>query len=352
MQELGRRVPRGWFFGAMLLTGLLSGCVSAPHREPLPVPHELARVSLPPHVIEPPDILLIDVVRLVPRPPYRIEPLDAIAISVTEALPEKPIAGIFTVETDGRVALGFNYGAVFVQGMSLAEARVAIERHLRRSLKPPYDVKVEIAESRAHQQVRGPHLVQPDGTVTLGVYGQVYVDNLTLPMAREAIENHLSQFFVNPEVSLSIQGFNSKVFYVITDGSGVAGDQIIRLPMTGKTTVLDALGFVNGLPVYSWKHRMWVVRPAPAGSGGELILPVDYNAIVRCGKTATNYQLFPGDRLYVKAAPLMVLDAYVSRLLAPLERVMGTTLLGAGVITSIQQINNQGALGGVGGVNP
>src|SRR5262249_7952760 len=157
--------------------------------------------------------------------------------------------------------LGFNYGSVLVQGMSLREARVAIERHLRRSLKPPYDVTVEIAESRALQQVRGPHLVQPDGTVNLGVYGQVYVDNLTLPMAREAIENHLSQFFVNPEVSLSISGFNSKVFYVITDGSGISGDQIIRLPMTGKTTVLDALGFLNGLPVYAWKHKMWVVRP-------------------------------------------------------------------------------------------
>lgn len=353
MQQMGRRLSSRMAWSALLLVGLSGGCASHQHVgetfAPPPAPHELARVSLPPYVIEPPDILQIDAIRLVPKPPYRIEPLDSLAIRVTEALPEQPIQGIFPVETDGTVNLGFDYGSVNVQGMSLEKARAAIERHLRRSLKPPYQVTVAVAESRALQQIRGPHLVQPDGTVNLGLYGSVYVDNMTLPHAKEAIQTHLSQFFVNPEISLTISGFNSKVFYVIADGGGLAGDQVTRLPVTGKTTVLDALGQLGGLPVQSSEKRMWLVRPAPSGSHKELILPIDYHGITACGKTDTNYQVLPGDRLYVRAAPLLALDAYIGRLVAPIERVLGTTLLTTGTISSFQTLSrSNGVFGGNG----
>jgi hypothetical protein len=40
-------------------------------------PRELTMTSLPPHKVAPPDILVINLVRMVPRPPYRIEPLEA-----------------------------------------------------------------------------------------------------------------------------------------------------------------------------------------------------------------------------------------------------------------------------------
>jgi polysaccharide export outer membrane protein len=190
------------------------------------------------------------------------------------------------------------------------------------------------------QLIRGIHLVQTDGTVNLGLYGSVYVDGMTIPQARTAVELHLSQFLVQPEISLTVSGYNSKVFYVVSDGGGVAGDQITRLPITGKTTVLDALGQVNGLPVQvSCNRKMWLVRPAPAGSHEELVLPVDYKGIVKCGKTATNYQILPGDRLFVKADPLVATDAYLGRVLAPIDRILGTTLLTTGVISALQTIS-------------
>jgi polysaccharide export outer membrane protein len=337
---MGRRLRLAPVLGILLLSVTAWGCVAHQHHEPPPVPHELAKVSLPPYVIEPPDILLIDAIRVIPRPPYRVEPLDVLGIRVTDTLPEQPIQGVYSVEADGRVNLGFSYGSVLVQGMTLEQARVTIERHLRGSLKPPYQVSVAMTESRALQLIRGPHLVQTDGTVSLGLYGSVYVDNMTIPQAKEAIESHLSQFLVDPEISLSVSGYNSKVFYVVTDGGGATGDQIYRLPMTGKLTVLDALGLVYGLPFQASKHHMWVARPAPDGSCEELVLPVDYKGIVQCGKTGTNYQLLPGDRLYVKAAPLITLDAYIARVVAPIDRVVGTNLLINSLISSYQGILN------------
>lgn len=353
MPGMGRQLPRALVWGVVMAGLLGSGCAAHRHHiAPPPVPHELARAALPPYVIESPDVLLIDAIRLVPRPPYKVEPFDALGIRVTETLPEQPIQGVFGVEADGTVNLGFNYGSPRVVGMTLEQAREAIDKHLSKTLKPGYKVEVAVAESRALQLIRGPHLVQTDGTVNLGLYGSVFVDNMSIPQAKATIEAHLSQFLVNPEISVSVSGFNSKVFYVVFEGGGLTGDQIVRLPVTAKTTVLDALGQINGLPIQVARTRMSLVRPAPSTAcGSELVLPVRYKDIVLCGKTETNYQIYPGDRLVVRAAPLLRLDAYMGRVLAPLERVLGFTLLTTSTYTAIQAAES-GVAGrtGVGGV--
>ena len=44
---------------------------------------------------------------------------------------------------------------------------------------------------------------------------------------------------------------------------------------------------------------MWMARPAPAGCGKEQVLPIDWSAIAHGGETKTNYQILPGDRLFI-----------------------------------------------------
>src|SRR5262249_42223823 len=146
----------------------------------------------------------------------------------------------------------------------------------------------------------GEHLVRPDGTIGLGSYGSIYLAGLNLRQAKAAVEKHLSHYIYHPVVSLDVVGYNSKVYYVVFDGGGF-GQQIVRLPLTGNERVLDAIGQVGGLPSFSSTHRMWVARPAPCENGCDQILPVDWKAVVMGASTATNYQLLPGDRLFVKA---------------------------------------------------
>src|SRR5262249_13978927 len=192
-----------------------------------------------------------------------------------------------------------------------------------------FKVQVLLFQSRAMQQIRGEHLVHPDGIISLGTYGSVYVTGMTVPEAKAAIEEHLSQFLVKPEISLDILGFNSKVFYVVLDGAGF-GQQLVRLPITGNETVLDALSQVNGLPYQASKH-IWIARPAPANNGGDCkdqILPVDWKSIVQCGQTATNYQVLPGDRIYVKADGLITLDNWLAKITNPMQRLFGTVIIG------------------------
>lgn len=329
----------------LLVAAAAAGCATA-HRGPVPaapVPRELNKVSQPPYVIEPPDLLQVDLIAAVPRPPYRARPLDVLTVSITDAIPDQPVSGPVTVEPDGRIFLG-PYGSVTVAGLTVDEARAAVEAQVGKQYKGAV-VNVALGQARAAQQVRGPHLVQGDGTIALGTYGDVRVVGLTVAEARRAIEARLAEFYQDPEVAVSVVGYNSKQFYVVFDYGG-AGQQVLPLPLTGNETVLDAIGRTPGLPAVADQKRIWVARPGPDGCPPQT-LPVDWNAVVACGDSRTNYQLLPGDRVYVGAYPLSALDVAMARMIAPVERAFGITLLGTQTVNSIKY--PLGGLGGFGG---
>ncbi|MGC8644225.1 MAG: polysaccharide biosynthesis/export family protein, partial [Isosphaeraceae bacterium] len=77
-----------------------------------PPPHEGAMISEAPYVIEPPDLVLVEVL---------------------EALPGRPISGERLVRSDGKISLGF-YGEVHVAGLTIEQAKVKIIKHMRQYL--------------------------------------------------------------------------------------------------------------------------------------------------------------------------------------------------------------------------
>ncbi|HUR53300.1 MAG TPA: polysaccharide biosynthesis/export family protein [Gemmataceae bacterium] len=335
---------RFWSLTAVTLTaGLLSGCGTPQHSQafvPAAVPKELNKFNLPEYRVEPPDILLIEAVRALPRPPYRAEPLDVLNVNLTNPLPNDTLSGLITVELTGTINLGGAYKdhPIEVVGKTLPEIEALIEKKITdvTGLKNP-KVAVTLSQGRAAQQISGPHLVRPDGTVALGTYGTVRVSGMTLAQVRAAIEAHLSAYLLNPEISVDVQNYNSKLYYVVLDGAG-AGQTVVRLPITGNETVIDAISQVNGLTVVSSQNRIWVSRPAPEGACPQ-ILPVDWKGVVEKGETATNYQILPGDRVFVAAYPLSVLDTRMARAFAPIERMLGITLLGSSTVRSFSNQN-------------
>jgi polysaccharide export outer membrane protein len=148
---------------------------------------------------------------------------------------------------------------------------------------------------------------------------------------------HLSQYLQNPRISLDVLGYNSKVYYVVTQGAGL-GDQVIILPAKGNETVLDAIGQIQGLQSNS-SSRMWIARPGGNEVGGDQILPVDWLAVTQRGDITTNYQILPGDRLYVAEDKLVALDTGLAKVISPIERVFAVTLLGTDTVRRIKFFN-------------
>jgi polysaccharide export outer membrane protein len=328
----------------LLLVG--SGCQSLAMRDQVlmaqitpssPVPRELAKISFPQYRVAPPDVLLIDAVKVVPKSPYHIEPLDLLQISVlgTPDDPASQIFGIYRVDPAGTVNLGPAYGKVSVLGLTTDEAIQQIHDMLAQILVEP-EVSVSLAEPAAKQQIIGEHLVGPDGTVNLGVYGKVYVVGLTIPEVKAEVERHLGEYLELPEVSVDVFAYNSQVYYVISQGAG-QGDTVLRFPTTGNETVLDAIAQVQGLSAVSSRH-IWIARPAPDALGCDQILPVDWRAISQGGSTATNYQLMPGDRLFIQEDKMVAFGTFVEKMIGPFERMFGFTLLGVQTIETTNRL--------------
>lgn len=293
------------------------------------MPRELSKVVLPTYTIEPPDILQIDALQAVPKSPYNLRSLDVLTIQATGTLPESPIAGVYPIEPGGNVNLGPPYGLVKVAGMTVIEAQAEIEAHLKNYLREPI-VTVALAQLGASQMITGQYLVGPDGTVTLGMYGNVSVVGQTLEQAKYTIEAHLSQYLEDPEISITVFAFNSKSYYIVLQGAGL-GDGVYRFPITGNETVLDAISQINGLNQVSSK-RIWIARPT-SELGQVQILPVDYFAITEQAATHSNYQVLPGDRVFIAEDKLVAFDTQLGKLLSPFERIMGFSLLGAETAT-------------------
>lgn len=299
---------------------------------PPEMPRELQKVALPQYVIEPPDILVVEAIHIVPRSPYLLRTGDLVSVIVppSQTLPDAPIGGPFPVQPGGTLNLGPLYGTVKVSGLTIEQAQVEVKNFLERNHLLEANVSLSLLEMSGTQQISGQHLVGPDGTITLGSYGSVPVVGLTLPEAKQVIENHLTRFLEDPEVAVDIFAYNSKVYYVITEGAGT-GDGVTRFPVTGNETVLDAIANINGLTQVSSK-RIWIARPQP-NSDEVQVLPVDWKAVTATGAANSNYQIMPGDRVFVAEDKLVAFDTNLAKLLAPAERAMGFSLLAVGTVT-------------------
>jgi polysaccharide export outer membrane protein len=309
-------------YGLCLATGLALtalGCVHGPHEPldddrhqhplkheagpafPVPpegaVPRELDKITLPPYVIEAPDQLLIEV-------------------------------GFLTKVVDRNA-----------KGEPLLD-------------KDGKEVKKDAIDRLPVQPISGQFLVRPDGSVGLGFWGSVPVSGLTLEQAIDAIKAHLvrepalSKYDIKPEalfVIVDVVAYNSKRYYVIFDGGGPSsGEQMQSFPITGSETVMDAIANVGGLPDVSSKRNIWIARRTPYPGQPWQILPVDWIGTSQHGITFTNYQIMPGDRIYVKSQRLVSFDRTLARVISPVERVLGITLLGASTVGQVKSPTGNG----------
>jgi len=318
------------------------------------VPKETAKSSLPFYFLEPPDIINVEAIHLAPRSPYRLRVFDVLLIDVIGTPHDDPITGYFAVEPGGHLQLGASYGSVRVAGLSVEETQAAITRHLDGTddnvmggqLINPV-VSVKLFRMGDMQQIAGNHTIGPDGYITLGSYGRVYVSGLTVDECRDAIEFHLSKHLDHPQVAVDIFSYNSKAYYVVFDSAGM-GVRLLKFPYTGNETVLDAIANTDGLPPNASK-RIWIARPV-GNSNKPVLLPVDWVDIIAYGKTDTNYQLLPGDRVYVQEDRFLAADGTLARVLAPFERIMGFSLLGVSTATRFSgNVLQGGGARGMGG---
>ena len=324
--------------GIFLLLGsvlVLSGCsgfkkeqqeVVVPY--PTNAPRESHKTTLPAYDIAPPDILVVEVLNAIPKAPYRLREMDVLNVQVQpDMFGEGGMSRQVMIESGGFINLGAPYGQVNVAMRTIQEAE-----QLVREATQQETATVTLAMFTGRQQIAGEHMVNPDGTITLGSYGSVYVTGMTVEEARNTITSFLEKELESPEVSVSVFAYNSKYYYVVIQGTG-SGDRCVKMPVTGNETVLDAISQMEGLSPTSSK-RIWIARPVPDGACPQM-LPVDWDAVCQRADPRTNYQLMPNDRLFVAEDKWYSVGSQIDKMLSPVERVLGFTMVGTSSARSI-----------------
>jgi protein involved in polysaccharide export with SLBB domain len=179
-----------------------------------------------------------------------------------------------------------------------------IPHEMAKVLLPPYAVEpgdtliVQPADpdSKLHFPLDQP--IQPDGSIDLGKYGQPVVAGMTILQ----IETHLKQVLKTKVKDLSddaatvtvrLIGKTSRVYYVVGEVRVGGAFQV-----TGRDTVLDGLIAAGGITGRASVDNVILTR-LTSPDGCRLVYPVCLRQIVELGDPTTNYQLQPGDRIFV-----------------------------------------------------
>ena len=364
-----------------------------------PPPHEGAMIDYP-HVIEPPDLVLVEVL---------------------EAFPGRPISGERLVRHDGTISLGF-YGDVHVAGLTVKQAKVKIIQHLRKFLsdevlglfetrlgeaeqepvgaKPPgvgvpipvppkdenpFDLEQEkprpepgkprtipsgykVRPVSRDKEVRS-HFGRPRAQAGIRLVGRTQEQVQSNPdESRQPVKIPLE---VGGHVTISIEVQSGKkgekepvaegridvrlgpplspedsdrVFVDVTSYNSknyyVLGDfnNPGRLPFTGRETVLDAVQFAGGLLPSAEPREIRLVRPGRGGKPDK-VYKVDLDAIQDRGDVTTNYQIFPGDRLIVGRNEAVKQTMQADRLAAGMQTVVNSILQESFMARSLQLLD-------------
>ncbi|HXT61170.1 MAG TPA: SLBB domain-containing protein [Pirellulales bacterium] len=182
---------------------------------------------------------------------------------------------------------------------------VPAPRELEKTVLPPYLVQpgdtllVEPVALDSALRFPADQTVLPDGTIDLGRFGKLIAAGKTVEQieveaaaAIKAVEKGAE------EINVRLINPQSAVYYVLGEVSSPGS-----FPVLGRETVLDGILAAGGLTDKASQCNIILSRPSLPG-GCRTVMPICYRHIVQLGDTATNFQLMPGDRVYVATRTL------------------------------------------------
>lgn len=201
--------------------------------------------------------------------------------------------------------------------------RSDVASELAKAPLPPHRVEagdvlvIEPNDFNSPVQLPSDLTVQQEGTIDLGAYGRLQVAGRTVPEIQQQVQYVVTQTETakrQAQIGLASHRGDAPRNLDGSDDLGVTVRLVSQergvvyvmgevnapgsYPIVGSETVLDVLITAGGLSDRANDHKIILTRPQTTGEP-RVILPVCYQQIVQLGDTATNYQLQPGDRIFV-----------------------------------------------------
>jgi polysaccharide export outer membrane protein len=189
---------------------------------------------------------------------------------------------------------------------SLALAVLAATTALGSSLAIAQDIQAPPAEAESSTYTIGPSdvlqvvvwkepelsgevTVRFDGMITVPLLGDQPAAGRTPAEIARSLEKELARYIEAPRVTVVVRQAKSARFFVLGE-VGRSGE----FPLSGPTTVLQALALAGGFKEYAKKDNIIIVREDRS------IVTVDYERIAEGKDADRNVLLLPGDTIIVR----------------------------------------------------
>ena len=226
---------------------------------------------------------------------YIIEIGDTILLEATNFDATVQLPGDQVVKPDGYISLG-ECGRLMVMNKTIeqvqVESQLLVDQHTRRKLEITFEVK-----RRQRQAERERERVK--NLKTGGVDDEkVAADDLELGAQEEdeqrlVLDRAISNALIKNKVNSRLVNWDSKRIYVLGEVNSPGSFVFL-----GNETILDAILEAGGLNTNANQHQIIISRPSDCNSC-RTVMQVCYDQVVQLGDTSTNYQLQPGDRVFV-----------------------------------------------------
>ena len=133
--------------------------------------------------------------------------------------------------------------------------------------------------------------VLPDGSITFPLAGRVDVENVTTVEAQKRITEKLKVFLNDPQVTVVVTSVEGNKAYVI--------GKVLKtgpIPLSGPTTVLQALSMAGGFDKFAELTKIKVLRTV---NNKQTVTPVNYERLMQGQGLESNLLLQPGDTILV-----------------------------------------------------
>jgi len=226
---------------------------------------------------------------------YLIDIGDTILLEATDFDTTVQLPGDQVVKPDGYISLG-ECGRLMVMNKSIehvrAEAQMQVDDHVRRELE--IDFEIDRRQRQAERERERLESEREDaGDADESVVADLELGAEDDQEQRLALERAISDARGKNKISARIVNWDSKRIYVLGEVNSPGAFAYI-----GNETVLDAILEAGGLNADANQHQIIITRPSDCDSC-RTVMQVCYDQVVQLGDTSTNYQLQPGDRVFV-----------------------------------------------------
>ena len=140
------------------------------------------------------------------------------------------------------------------------------------------------------QSNSSPFIVRPDGKVSFPMAGEIEVKGMTVEQFTQVLKNRLSQYFVNPDISVNLVKLGAVRVYVFGE---VNKPGVYELTQSHR--VIDAIGAASGFNWDTAKKKIFLIHQDQPDKP----IAINLNHILQTGDMSQNYVMKEGDILYL-----------------------------------------------------